>query len=142
MGTVLIYAAFEDMARFRIRNATVTVLIALFLIDAIANGALWPTIRHVTFGLAMFAILLITYARGALGGGDVKLLSAAFLWMGWENTPLFCILLAVATTAYYVLNRFAHILPGKPGPHGKTLIPYGPCIASAWIVTMLLRVAK
>jgi Flp pilus assembly protein protease CpaA len=89
----------------------------------------------------MFAFMIATYALGAMGGGDAKLLSVAFLWIGSANASLFCLLLAIASAAYYVLHRFGRILPGKPGPRGKTLIPYGPCIAAAWIATMILRKA-
>lgn len=141
IGMVLIYIAIEDMLKFKIRNESIVVLIVLFLIAALASGALWPALWHVLFGLVMFAVVLAIYAFRVIGGGDAKLLSVAFLWMGWENTSLFCILLGLAAAIYYILHRFGHILPGKPGPNGKTLIPYGPCIASAWIGTMALQMS-
>jgi prepilin peptidase CpaA len=140
-AVVLIYIALEDVLKFKIKNQSVVTLLVLFFVAATVQGALWPTVWHVVFGLIMFAVLLATYALGWLGGGDAKLLSVAFLWMGWENTSLFCLFLALATAIYYIFHRFGHILPGKPGPNGRTMIPYGPCIATAWIATMVLRMA-
>jgi prepilin peptidase CpaA len=141
IAMVLIYVAIEDILKFKIRNESVVILIVLFVIAAMAPGALWPAFWHVVFGLVMFAVMLAIYALGVIGGGDAKLLTVAFLWMGWENTSLFCILLALAAATYYMLHRFGHILPGKPGANGKTMIPYGPCIAAAWIGTMALQMS-
>ena len=137
-GMVLIYIGIEDILKFKIKNESVLALLVLFFIAALLHGALWPTVYHVVFGLVMFAVLFAIYALGWLGGGDAKLLAVAFLWVGPENASLFAVLLPLAAAAYYLLHRFAHLLPARPGPNGRTMIPYGPCIAAAWIGTMVL----
>ena len=140
-GMVLIYIGIEDMLKFKIKNESIFVLLILYFFAALFTGAPAAIVSHVAFGLIMFAILLGIYALGWLGGGDAKLLSVAFLWLGFENAPLFAILLALAAGAYSVLLQFGYLLPGKPGLKGRTLIPYGPCIAAAWIGTMALRMS-
>lgn len=136
---ILIYCSITDLTSFKIKNTSVIILVVLFVIAALM-GAFSPNIAiHIAFGLAMFAVLLASYAMGLVGGGDAKLLSAAFLWTGPQKATLFCIILACITLIYFVLHKFLRVLPGKPGPNGKTLIPYGPCIAVAWIAVLAIR---
>jgi prepilin peptidase CpaA len=115
------------------------ILVALFFTFSLPTSGVWPTFWHVIFASAIFVVILGVYSLGALGGGDVKLLSAAFLWMGAENASLFCILLAAAATAYLIIYRAFRILPIKLNAKGGIMVPYGPCIAAAWIGTEILQ---
>jgi prepilin peptidase CpaA len=138
VGMVLIYIAIEDMRRFKIANESIIVLMLLFLVYSLVSGALWPPLWHLLFGAVMFALVLALYSCGIFGGGDAKLLSVAFLWIGAQNATLFCLLLSLAAGAYLVLQRL-YILPGKTNAKGRLMIPYGPCIAAAWITTMAIK---
>jgi prepilin peptidase CpaA len=138
VGMVLIYIAIEDMLRFKIANESIFVLTLLFLVFSLVSGALWPPLWHLLFGAVMFALVLTLYSFGVFGGGDAKLLSVAFLWIGAQNAALFCLLLSLAAIIYFVLVRLFHILPGKITATGF-MIPYGPCIAAAWITTMVIN---
>jgi prepilin peptidase CpaA len=139
VGMVLIFVAIEDMLRFKIANESIIVLALLFLVFSLVSGALWPPLWHLMFGAIMFAVVLAAYSYGVVGGGDAKLLAVAFLWMGAQNATLFCLLLSGAAGVYLVLQRLFHILPGKTNAAGRFMIPYGPCIAAAWITTMVLK---
>jgi Flp pilus assembly protein protease CpaA len=61
----------------------------------------------------MFAVLLLMYvlmnARGRMGGGDVKLLGAAFLWLGIENAFAFSPFLIAFTLAYALLAKLGGV---------------------------------
>ena len=138
VGMVLIYTAIEDMLRFKIANESIIVLTLLFLVFSFVSGALWPPLWHLLFGAVMFALVIALYSFGLFGGGDAKLLSVAFLWTGAQNASLFCLLLSLAAIIYFVLVRLFHILPGKTTATGF-MIPYGPCIAAAWITTMVIK---
>ena len=138
VGMVLIYIAVEDMLRFKIANGSIIVLALLFLVFSLVTGALWPPLWHLLFGAVMFAFVVAAYSYGVMGGGDAKLLAVAFLWIGAQNATLFCLLLSVAAGVYLVLQRLFHFLPGKTNATGRFMIPYGPCIAAAWITTMAL----
>ncbi len=45
-------------------------------------------------------MLLAGFAAGICGGGDVKLLATALLWIGPEGTFVFAVLLLPAVVAY------------------------------------------
>ena len=56
------------------------------------GGALWA----VVIALIVFAVALLCFARGWLGGGDVKLLTATILLIGARDSLPFLICMAIA----------------------------------------------
>jgi prepilin peptidase CpaA len=135
------YAAAEDLRHFRIPNAVSIILALLFVVFSLFNGALGPALGHAFFAAVMFAALLGAFAMGWLGGGDVKLLTAAYLWTGLENAALFTVILSAAAAVYLVLGGGPlRILPCKTNAAGRMTIPYGFCIATAWIAVAALRI--
>ena len=84
----------------------------------------------------VFVVLAVTYHFGMMGGGDLKLLTIAFLWLGLEHGLLFCLLLCAASLVYIGIARL-NWLPSRK-LDDRTRIPFGPSIAVAWITTMLL----
>lgn len=79
---LLCQAAYTDIRYRKISNWISVGLAACFFLYALFD------IRHVEFGRHMawggitLALLLIPFAMGKMGGGDVKLLSAIILWGG------------------------------------------------------------
>ena len=70
----------------------------LFFVHAGLTGR-WTNIPgHVGFSLLIFMVLLLFYSRRWIGGGDVKLLTMAFLWTGISNGFVFSALLCVFAT--------------------------------------------
>jgi prepilin peptidase CpaA len=91
---------------------------------------------HTSFAVFMSLILIGLYARGFMGGGDVKLLAAAFLWVGWNGSLLFSILL-LAASVLYTLGVKLELFPSL-GDGNRREIPFGPSIALALLATVLL----
>jgi prepilin peptidase CpaA len=130
-AATLFYVAMTDLQEFKIRNDVVLALAGLFLLYAILSGR-WTTI-HWNMGLAVvtFATMLYYYHQGLMGGGDVKLLAVAFLWVGVTGAVPFAILLV----AFILLHLFATRLGWaryKEAANGRR-IPLGPSVAGALI---------
>jgi Flp pilus assembly protein protease CpaA len=100
------------------------------------RGELSLLLIHGAFAAVLFVILALMYHFGTMGGGDLKLLTVAFLWLGFEHAFLFCILLCLASLVYVVVAKFGWVPSRKIG--GRTSVPFGPSISVAWITTMLL----
>jgi prepilin peptidase CpaA len=146
-------AAFEDLRRLAIPNAV-----------PLALGLLWPfyvimstpsligVLSAIGCALVIFAIGAVGFSRGLLGGGDVKLLTAATLWAGPAQTPALLILtgvlggvlaifLLVPTGAHLATLARVKLGPAVTDPPGHGLanpVPYGIAIAAAAIIVIFL----
>ncbi len=131
-------AAVGDVARRRIPNALVAALALAGLARlglGFSGGAPLAALGlDLAVALIVFAIGAGLFARGLLGGGDVKLLAAGSLWLGAAATGAFLMatvlaggLLAVA----YLALRLLH--PSGPKP----ALPYGVAIAAGGILVTL-----
>ena len=87
---VMAVAAFEDFRRLNIPNLLPLLLCAVWPLYVAAAPSPGGTVRcalgAVGVALAVFLAGAVLFARGWLGGGDVKLLSAATLWAGAPQT--------------------------------------------------------
>ncbi len=137
LGTALIFVILDDLKNFRIRNGAVIFMAVLFLADAITRGQYHEALDHLGFGGMMFLLILGVYAMGMMGGGDAKLLAVAFLWLGVGAATVFSVLLLILTLVYW-LGAYLSVFPKKI-VSGKMKIPYGPAIASAWLLTAALQ---
>ena len=142
------WAAASDMLRMRIPNGLILYLIAgLVLTVAVAQPGWLHLATHVAVGLAILAGGLTLFARGWMGGGDVKLLAVTGLWLGPAATPALLLLTALAggvlTLAMIVARALgAHRLAGGriaalSDPIDR--VPYGIAIAAAAIAVVILR---
>jgi len=135
LAIALLTAAFTDFRSRRIANwlnGTIALGAPVFWW---ANGlALWPGIAmQLGVALASFALLAVLFAVRALGGGDVKLLTALALWIAPAlflklilAMALLGGLLTLVLAAWHVLRR----------QKGALTIPYGVAIALAglWVI--------
>lgn len=137
LAIALLVAAFTDIRRRQIDN---------WLNAAIAAGAplfwwasglsLWPGVAwQLGIAVATFAVLAVLFALRAMGGGDVKLLTALALWIEpvWFLRLLVIMaliggVLTVALGAWHVARR----------QRDRLAIPYGVAIAAAglWILAL------
>ncbi|HLZ78709.1 MAG TPA: prepilin peptidase, partial [Sphingomonas sp.] len=134
-------AAVQDIVTFRISNIFFLLLIALFGAWIVATGE-----YDILQNLAVFGVTLgigtLLFARGWLGGGDVKLLAATALWFNFAQGlgllaaitlggGLLALLLVVARrmlpVSLYHRRRWPILQPKGP-------IPYGLAIAAGAIV--------
>lgn len=110
----------------------------LFVVYALIAGQKSDLKWDVLFALIMFLALLAVYALGWMGGGDVKLLAVAFLWVGLSGAATFSILLAIFSGAHGIAAKLGWI-GSKLTDTGRRRIPFGPSIACAVIGTFFVR---
>ena len=95
-------AAITDVWKFKVYNAlTLPMMVAGLLYHGIFDGraGLAASALGLSFG---FAILLLFYAIGAMGSGDVKLMAAIGAWLGMPLTFYVYIASALAGGVYAV----------------------------------------
>ncbi|MGH6953854.1 MAG: A24 family peptidase [Alphaproteobacteria bacterium] len=147
-AALFVAAAISDLSRYIIPNAISIALVVLFAAAALAGDARIDWISHLGAAVAIFAIGAVLFRFGALGGGDVKLLAAASLWMGFAGLLPYLFVVALAGGALTLLLlalRFA--LPRAWGVLGRGVnlrlptmltagarVPYGVAIAAGALV--------
>jgi prepilin peptidase CpaA len=135
LAIALLVAGFTDLRSRKIDN---------WLNAGIALGAplfwwasgldLWPDVAlQLGVALGTFAVLAALFAMGAMGGGDVKLLSALALWIApWPFLKL-VILMSLAGGVLTIVFGCWHIMRRQ---RDKLSIPYGVAIALAGLWTL------
>jgi prepilin peptidase CpaA len=133
---VLFYVAVTDLKEYTIRNEFILVLAGLFFLHAALSGR-WMEM-HWNLGLAlfMFALMLIAYAQNLLGGGDLKILAVAFLWVGVHCALPFAILLFMLSSLHTIAAKCGWV--GAQRVDGRTRIAFAPSVAGALIGTFML----
>ncbi len=140
-----IVAALKDLTSMKIPNWISGLLILGFFPAALLLG-LPPMAFAAHLGVAVVALLIGMglFALRFLGGGDVKLMAAACLWLGVSGSGLFILSTAVVGGAFCLLLLLArsHLQPYAsrgPGWLGRLMeprgdIPYGVAIAAGALV--------
>jgi prepilin peptidase CpaA len=149
---LLIAAGWQDLRTLKIANSLSLATVASFAVWATAGfalGRLSAVMLGMTIicGLAVFAVGVLGFAGGVVGGGDVKLLAAASLFAGPTHMVDF-----LAVTALIGGALGLALLAGAPiGPAAPTVdgtlrarlrggLPYGPAIAGGglWVTAALV----
>lgn len=83
LAIALLVAAFTDLRSRQIGNwLNGGIALAAPLFWWASGLTLWPDIAlQLSVALGTFAVLAVLFAMGAMGGGDVKLLTALALWI-------------------------------------------------------------
>ena len=130
-GGLLFYMALTDLKHFKIRNEFVLVLAALFFLHAFVSGR-WVMIQwNFGFALLLSLIMIYFYLKNMMGGGDLKLLTVALLWVG----P-FCALPFALFLLLFVCIHIAAVklkLIEARVVSGKDWIAFAPSVAAALI---------
>ena len=136
-GAVLFYAAFTDFKHYKIRNEVILVLVGLFLLYVLILGS-WTTLAW-NFGFAALAFLfmLYFYSMGLMGGGDLKLLTVALLWVGPFCATPFAILLLFFAGIHTLAAKLKFVGTLVDG-EGKERIAFAPSIAAALVGICML----
>lgn len=151
LAVILIVASWQDLRTMRIANSLSVTAAAAFLPWALAGLALGKVTpaaigMAVACAAAVFAIGTVAFALGAVGGGDVKLLSATTLFAGPGLLPdLLLITALVGGLIGLAILAGVPIGPAAPengGSSGSQLsrgLPYAPAIAAGglWIIVAL-----
>lgn len=82
----VVAAAVDDVRRYAIADAWPIAISGLFAVHSLfVSPGSWPS--HLAGPALVFAVGLIGFARGYVGGGDVKLLTAIAAWTGLAGLP-------------------------------------------------------
>ncbi|RDC59298.1 Prepilin peptidase [Alteripontixanthobacter maritimus] len=135
LAIALLYAAFTDLRSRRIANwLTAAIAVAAPLFWWASGLSLYPgVLLQLGVAAASFVVLAGLFALRAMGGGDVKLLTALALWI----TPMLFLklLIIMAITGGILTIVFGgwHIMRRRKD---RLAIPYGIAIAIAglWII--------
>jgi len=82
---------------------------------------------------------LIFYWLGHVGGGDVKLLTVAFLWTGIDYALVFSIVLLVLAMLVAGAAKLGWLKAAERESDGRLRIAFAPSIAGALIVVVALE---
>ena len=136
-AAVLFYVAVTDLKQYKIRNELILLLLALFVLHTLLSGRWVEAAWGLGLAAIVFAFLLFFYSRHWMGGGDVKLLSVAFLWTGVDCALPFAILLLLFASLHSVAARFG-LMPAQNDPDARRRIAFAPSVAVAMIAVFLL----
>lgn len=135
LAIALLYAAFTDLKSRRIANwlnAAIALGAPLFWF---ANGlSIWPDVAlQVGLAVATFAVLSVLFALRAMGGGDVKLLTALALWIDPTHFLRLIVMMALLGGVLTLVFAGWHFMRGQKE---RIAIPYGVAIAAAglWVI--------
>jgi prepilin peptidase CpaA len=137
-AAILFYAAMTDLKHYQIRNEVIAVLGGLFVLHAVLSGR-WPGLPwNAGLALVIFAVMLYFYSQNLMGGGDVKLLTVAFLWVGIDCALPFAILLSLFAAIHAGAGKLGWAEVRQAGEDKRSRIAFAPAVAAALIATFML----
>lgn len=134
LAIALLFAAFTDLRRRQIDNWLNGAIAAAAPLFWLASGLGWADVAwQIGIAVATFAALAVLFALRAMGGGDVKLLTALALWIKPAWFLQLLVVMAVAGGVITVLFGCWHIARRQ---RDRIAIPYGIAIAGAglWVI--------
>ncbi|MFN7175863.1 MAG: prepilin peptidase [Thermaurantiacus sp.] len=144
-AAALLTAAADDLERRTIPNAAAAA-VALSALPFLAGLSAALILAHVALAIFGLAAGTWAFARGLLGGGDVKLFAATLLWAGPDmlqlhlaGTALVAVGIGVAMLGRQALaSRSGMAEPGAAPP--EATMPLGVAIAAGGLLVLLSRV--
>jgi prepilin peptidase CpaA len=137
-AAILFYVALTDLKHYRIRNEVIAVLGGLFVLHAFLSGR-WPGIPwNVGLAFLIFVVMLYFYSQNLMGGGDVKLLTVAFLWVGIDCALPFATLLSLFAGIHAGAGKLGWAKLHQAGEDKRSRIAFAPAVAAALIGTFML----
>lgn len=149
-AVLMAVAAFEDFRRFMIPNWLTLGICALWPVSVLTAPSAAGALGALACGLTVFVVGALLFARGYIGGGDVKLLAAVALWAGPALLPSLLIVTGLlgGVLALILLSPVgAYLVAGARAQLGFTETPeaaiastpvaYGIAIAAASLIVIL-----
>lgn len=129
LAIALLIAAFTDLRRRQIDNWLNAAIALAAPVFWLVNGQSWLDVAfHLVIALIMFIVLAAMFALRAMGGGDVKLLTALALWI---QPVTFVQLLMVMSLLGGALTFIVWALHHARRSTGRIMVPYGIAISFA-----------
>ncbi|MEO6715637.1 MAG: prepilin peptidase [Novosphingobium sp.] len=129
LAIALLIAAFTDLRRRQIDNWLNAAIALGAPIFWLVNGQSWLDVAfHLAIALIIFIVLAAMFALRAMGGGDVKLLSALALWI---QPVTFLQLLMVMSLLGGALTLIVGGMHYARRSEGRIMVPYGIAISFA-----------
>ena len=135
LAIALLCAAFTDLRRRQIDNGLNGAIALAAPLFWWASGLGWPAIGlQLAVATGSFALLCVLFALRAIGGGDVKLLTALGLWIRPDRFAQLVVIMALLGGLLTVVVVAWHIALRQKQ---RLAIPYGVASAAAglWILT-------
>jgi prepilin peptidase CpaA len=129
-GTPLALAAFCDARTLRIPNVLVAIFALLYAPAALLAGHAADLPAHAAAGLLVLLAGAPLFAFRLIGGGDVKLLSAAALWLGFAGLRDFLLVTALLGGLF----ALALLVARRIAKAQRAPIPYAVPIAAAGLL--------
>jgi prepilin peptidase CpaA len=130
---VLLIASYQDLRHRIIPDAVPVVIAVLAAVKWAAIGLLSPALWAVAAAVAIFALAAFAFARGWMGGGDVKLMAAVAFLLGAPAAPRFLLVMALIGGALAVV--MLALRPRRPAGEPPS-VPYGVAIALGAIASL------
>ena len=141
LGLLLAIAAIEDGWRMRINNLVILGVAATGFAAIAFAGIGWDVWQPLLVAVAIMAVGTPLFAKGWMGGGDVKLLSASATWFmldgAWKMLAVVAIIGGVLTLLALLLRRFLSRDGGIALLRRGVGVPYGIAIASGVAATIM-----
>ena len=137
LAIALLVAAYTDIKRRQIDNwLNLGIACAAPLFWWASGMSLHDSIWQLGLALASFAVLAILFALRAMGGGDVKLLTALALWFKPVWFVKLLVVMALLGGALTLIMAVVHMVRKTKE---RLVIPYGVAIAGAglWVLATL-----
>lgn len=145
---IMIHAAIGDLRTMRIPNRLILLLLAGYVVAVPLFGL---TLSDVTWAiaaaLAVLAFGFLCFYRNWMGGGDVKLLTVAALWLGAGHVVPFIFYTSIfgaGLTLMLLIFRQVRLPAALQGREWisrlhrrETAVPYGVAIAAAGVLVYL-----
>jgi prepilin peptidase CpaA len=137
LGFILyLVAAYGDLTKLRIPNLLVAAVAVLAVGRLILIGDPSAALYTVGAALIVFFVGAMLFRFGLLGGGDVKLLSATVLLIGYQDILG---LLAMMSVCGAILALLVWLDRQTLHPSRVRLVPYGVAISLAGIATLFVQ---
>ena len=134
---LLALAALEDLWRLEINNWLCGALAAGAFLAVAMNGPVGGLWQNLLLFAAVLGFGTLLFARGWMGGGDIKLLAACSLWFELDQGWKMLVAVAIAGGLETLLIMLLRSLPWPPSLRNRLLIlkrgeeiPYGVAIAA------------
>lgn len=135
LAIALIAAAITDLKSRHISNwLNLGIALGAPVLWIISGMAVWPDmVGQIGLAAIIFTIFAGMFAVGAMGGGDVKLLTALALWMHWLTFLELLVIMSIAGGVLTLLMMISKTIRKTEGP---IKVPCGVAIAFSglWMI--------